>query len=325
MNIVVNAVEATPSGGEVLVRRLRIRPRNAGCESAIRVRNSGNDPEENVPTVLHDQIRRLRHRLGRRVSQSSTARRRHPRQNRNRKRNDIRVGSPGNANGGGWPAHEMYAVYVLCLTAALALTDVGSGGSPRRNGARACSAPVQVPRAADATRPRHRQKTPAKRKRTTSAPRAAQPAAIPPKAAETKNSTATPPTEQPQHLGRILSAEEKAEYRRLMNAALRPPGDAQNSGGRQLPPDTSDSFGRIRSFSRKRRKLLRLTCPRPRSLRIGPRFSLAIWSGCSIYRAHIATAAPVGKSGSIPPECGPDASRWQRRLRLPLRLRRLLR
>ena len=139
----------------------------------------------------------------------------------------------------------------LCLTASLALTGCWFGGKPKAQTAPApAPASVQVPRAADATHPTApARKTPAKRKAGASAPRAVPPAAIPPKAAETKSSTVAPPTEQPQHLSRILSADEKAEYQSAYersSAAAREMLKTLTS--HQLAPDTWNSLARIRSF-----------------------------------------------------------------------------
>jgi hypothetical protein len=132
----------------------------------------------------------------------------------------------------------------ICLTAALTLNGCWFG---RKAKTAPAPAPVQVPRAAGTNRsPAPNRKTPAKRKTSVSAPRAAQPAAIPPKAAETKKPTLPP---EPQHLGRILSAEEIAQYRtdyERSSAAAREMLRTLVSG--HLPPDTSDSLGRIRSF-----------------------------------------------------------------------------
>jgi hypothetical protein len=139
--------------------------------------------------------------------------------------------------------------YSLCLAAALSLTGCWFGGKPKAQTAPP-PAPVQVPRTADASRPpTPAKKTPAKRKPTASAPRAVPPAAIPPKAAETKNSTLPPPAEPPQHLGRILSAEEKAEYQSAYERSSAAARDMLKTlTGHQLAPDTSNSLARIRSF-----------------------------------------------------------------------------
>jgi hypothetical protein len=78
-------------------------------------------------------------------------------------------------------------------------------------------------------------------------PRAAQPAAIPPKAAETKKTVAAPP--EPQHLGRILSPDEVAEYRAAYEhsaAAAREMLKSLTSS--RLPAGSADSLGRIQSF-----------------------------------------------------------------------------
>ena len=113
------------------------------------------------------------------------------------------------------------------------------------DGSRACSCSVQVPRAADASRPAApARKTPAKRKAAASAPRAVPPAAIPPKAAETKNSTVAPPAEQPQHLSRILSADEKAEYQSAYERSSAAAREMLKTlSGRQLAPDTCEFPG----------------------------------------------------------------------------------
>jgi hypothetical protein len=136
------------------------------------------------------------------------------------------------------------APFAFCVTAALALNGCWFGRKPKPQPA---PAPVQVPRAAGTNRsPAPTRKTPTKRKTTVSAPRAAQPAAIPPKAAETKNPTPAP---EPQHLGRILSAEEVAQYRadyERSAAAAREMLRTLASG--RLPPESAGSLGRIRSF-----------------------------------------------------------------------------
>ena len=143
--------------------------------------------------------------------------------------------------------------FSLCLTVALALTGCWFGGKPKAQTAPApapAPTPAQVPRAADASRPpAPAKKTPPKRKPTASAPRAVPPAAIPPKAAETKNSTLPPTTQQPQHLGRILSAEEKAEYQSAYERSSAAARDMLKTlTGHQLAPEASNSLARIRSF-----------------------------------------------------------------------------
>jgi hypothetical protein len=130
--------------------------------------------------------------------------------------------------------------------AALALNGCWFGRKPKAQTAPPPT-PVQVPRAADANRPPSVRKAPVKRKTApSSTPRAAQPAAIPPKAAEPKKPIAPP---ESQHLGRILSAEEAAEYRAAYERSVTSAREMLKSlAGARLPTGTADSLGRIQSF-----------------------------------------------------------------------------
>lgn len=110
--------------------------------------------------------------------------------------------------------------------------------------------PAQAPRAAPTNRPSAGAKSaPAKRTPATpSTSRAAQPAA-PPKATEPKKTPPPPKPPDPQHLGRILSPEEAGEYRAAYERSSSAAFEMLASlSGRQLPSDTRDSIGRIRSF-----------------------------------------------------------------------------
>lgn len=142
-----------------------------------------------------------------------------------------------------------WARLTLCVTAALALNGCWFGRKPKTQAAPKPS-PAQVPRATQANRsPSPARKAPVKRKTAVSTPRAAQPAAIPPKAAETKKPNTSARSEEPQHLGRILSSDEKTEYQTAYeHSAAAAREMLKTLTSRQLPPDTWDSLGRIRSF-----------------------------------------------------------------------------
>jgi hypothetical protein len=109
--------------------------------------------------------------------------------------------------------------------------------------------PAQVPRAAQTNQPPTAAKKPlAKRKQVPSTPRAAQPAA-PPRTAEVKKEIPAAKAELPQQFGKILSADEKSQYRAMYERSASAAREMLKSlTARELAGDAPASIGRIRSF-----------------------------------------------------------------------------
>ena len=167
MNIVVNAVEATPSGGEVVVD---------ASESDRQCRLRICDTGPGIPDITRKKIFQLYFTtkssgsgIGLAVAYRSLQL--HggdvPGYYRSWKRYDVRDGSASITSGGSRERMK-YVPLGLCLAASLALTGCWFGGKPKAQTAPApapAPASVQVPRAADASRPAApAKKTPAKRK-----------------------------------------------------------------------------------------------------------------------------------------------------------------
>jgi len=111
------------------------------------------------------------------------------------------------------------------------------------------AAPAQVPRSAQTRPATAAPKAQAKRRPAAPAPRAAQPAAIPPKAAEVRKTVIVPKAEETQHLGRILSPEERSRYQSMYEQSASAARDMLRTlSGRELASGQRDSIGRIRSF-----------------------------------------------------------------------------
>jgi hypothetical protein len=110
--------------------------------------------------------------------------------------------------------------------------------------------PAQMPRAGQTSKPAAgTQKSPAKRKPAVSTQRAASPAAIPPKAAETKKTPPAPTPASSQQLGQILSPDERDQYRATYErSSLAAREMLKAIAGRQLAGGSVEAVGRIHSF-----------------------------------------------------------------------------